>query len=121
MAGDVAAAEPEVAADGPVVRLVIDYGDGVQKHFTQLRWKDGATVHTQLQDAARHSRGIRTQHRGKGATLLVTQIDDVGNEGAAGSGRNWIFRVNGEVGERSAGICPLAAGDTVLWSFETYR
>ena len=120
-ADGVAAAEPDAAADKPIVRLVIDYGDGVQKHFTQLRWKDGATVYSQLQDATRHPRGIRTQQRGKGATLLVTQIDDVGNEGAAGTGRNWIFRVNGEIGERSAAICPLAAGDTVLWSFETYR
>jgi hypothetical protein len=52
---------------------------------------------------------------------LITQIDDVGNQGAGGSQRNWIYRVNDQVGQRSAGICPVAAGDTILWRFETYR
>ena len=27
--------------DDPVVRLVVDYGDGVEKHFTQLNWIGG--------------------------------------------------------------------------------
>ena len=71
------------AADSapPTVRLVIDYGDGVQKHFTKLPWKEGATVLDALQGAANHRRGIEFKHRGTGATAFVTQIDDLKNEG----------------------------------------
>ncbi len=103
------------------VRLVVKYGDGVEKHFTRLPWSEGATVLDVLQAAARHPRGIRFKHRGDGATLLVTQIDDLANESGLGEGHNWIYRVNDRMGERSAGICPVQPGDTVLWSFERYR
>jgi hypothetical protein len=101
-----------------IVQLVIDYGDGVQKHFTRLPWRDGITVLDVMLAAAQHPRGIRVQHRGKGATVLVTQIDDVHNEGGTGTGRNWIYRVNDQVGERSAGIRAVEPGDKILWSFE---
>ena len=47
------------------------------------------------------------------------KIDDVENEG--GGKRNWIYRINDKPGDRSFGIAKLEAGDTVLWSFETYR
>jgi hypothetical protein len=106
-------------ASEQVVRLIVDYGDGVEKHFTRLGWRDGATVWDVLQDAARHPRGIQVRHRGNGATTLIIAIDEAGNE--PGTGRNWIYRVNDRVGERSAGICPVQAGDTILWRFETYR
>lgn len=112
-----AAAEPNDA----VVRMVVDYGDGVQKHFTQLKWEEGAAVFDVMQAAMRHPRGIRAKYRGKGETLLVTEIDGLKSEAAGAGSRNWIFRVNGQLGQRSAGISPVKAGDTVLWSFETYR
>ncbi len=76
------------------------------------------TVWDAMQAAAKHPRGITVAHRGKGATLMVTQIDDVKNQG---DGLNWIFRLNDEIGERSAGIQSVKAGDTILWRFETYR
>ena len=101
------------------VRLVIDFGDGVEKHFTQLQWKDKMTVFDAMQLARKHRRGIQYEHRGKGATLLLTQIDDVKNQGSAG--KNWIYRVNQKVGDRSIAIYPVKSGDTILWKFETYR
>jgi hypothetical protein len=109
----------ESSADAKCVRLVIDYGDGVQKHYTRLPWRPKMTVLDALQLAHRHARGIRLEFRGKAATALVTQIDDLTNQG--GRGRNWIYRVNNKPGNRSCGIHPLEAGDTVLWKFETYR
>ena len=111
-------AEPPPQVDEPV-RLIIDYGDGVQKHFTQLPWRQEMTVLDALLLAHKHPRGIRLEYRGKAATAMVTGIDDLTNQG--GQGRNWIYRVNREPGSRSCGIQPLEAGDTVLWKFETYQ
>ena len=41
------------------VKLVVDYGDGVQKQFTQLPWKEGLTVLGATELAQRHSRPIK--------------------------------------------------------------
>ena len=120
--GLVLATAPAGTADetkSKYVRLVIDFGDGVEKHFTQLQWKDKMTVLDAMQQARQHRRGIRFEHRGKGATLLLTQVDDVKNQGSGGE--NWIYRVNQKVGDRSIAIYPLKSGDTILWKFETYR
>jgi hypothetical protein len=111
-------AGPERAEPDPVC-LIVDYGDGVQKHFTQLPWKAEMTVLDALLLARDHQRGIRLDYRGRAATSLVTQIDDLANQG--GGGRNWIYYVNKKPGSRSCGIQPLQAGDTVLWKFERYR
>jgi hypothetical protein len=108
------------ADDGPTksVRMVIAYGDGVEKHFTQLPWNDGMTVLDALKAAAQHPRGITFKYRGKGATAFLTQIDDLKNEGRQ---RNWIFRVNSKLADRSFGIVTLKPGDAVLWKFGEYR
>jgi hypothetical protein len=101
-----------------VVRLAIDYGDGVEKHFTALAWREGMSVLDATKAAQEHPRGIKFQFRGSGETAFLTQIDDLKNEGR---GRNWIYRVNGELAERSFAAIKLAAGDTVLWKFEKSR
>lgn len=100
------------------VRLVVDYGDGVQKHFTALAWHDGMTVLDAMQLAVKHPRGIKMKYRGKGATAFLTQIDELENEGAK---RNWIYRVNDKLGDRSFAIQTLKPGDTILWKFGEYR
>jgi hypothetical protein len=97
--------------------LVIDYSDGVQKHFTHIAWKMGLTVQDALRLAQEHPRGIRCEFKGEGGTTLLTRIDDVVNQGR---GNNWLYRVNGKMGEVSCGIRKLDAGDTVLWKFEEY-
>ena len=101
------------------VKLIIDYGDGTERHFKRLDWREKMTVFDAMRQAAAHPRGISFKHQGQRDTLFVTQIDDLKNEG--GSERNWIYRVNEELGDRSIGIQPLKAGDTILWSFETYQ
>lgn len=102
----------------PTVRVVIDYGDGVEKHFTTLAFRGEMTVLDAMKAAQEHPRGIKFQHRGSGATAFLTQIDDAKNEGA---GRNWVYRVNGELGDRSFALYELKAGDAVLWKFEKSR
>jgi hypothetical protein len=96
------------------VSLTVDYGDGVQKRFTAIPWKPGMTVLDVLETARKHPRGIRFKYRGSGSRAFLFQIDDIENEG---KGDNWIFRVNGTLGDRSFAIFKLNAGDAVLWEF----
>src|SRR5688500_14272780 len=71
IASSAAAVGAQEPAAEKIVRLTVDYGDGAQKVFTGLSWKEGATVFTMLQAAARHPRGIKMTHQGSGAATLV--------------------------------------------------
>lgn len=109
----------QMASAAEHYQLIVDYGDNSQKHFTELPWRDGLTVLEATKIAQKHPRGIQAKSRSSGSTAFLTQIDDVSNEG--GDGRNWVFRVNGELGDRSCGVYKVNAGDTVLWRFQTYE
>jgi hypothetical protein len=102
---------------GSTVRLVVDYGDGVEVHFTALPWRADMTVLNALSAAQAHRHGMAFTNRGSGASAMVTKIGDVKNEG---DGRNWLYYVNDKQGEISAGAMKLKSGDAVLWRFETY-
>jgi phosphotransferase system HPr-like phosphotransfer protein len=109
-------AQAAPAAD--TVKLVIDYGDGAQLHFSGLAWRDGITAFDVLALAQKHPHGVKFRHRGTGAHAKVEQIDNLTNEG---DGKNWIYSVNGKQGEVSSGIHTLKRGDTVLWKFQIYE
>ncbi|QDU26141.1 hypothetical protein ETAA8_12150 [Anatilimnocola aggregata] len=100
------------------VRLTIDYGDGVKKEFTAIPWKEKLTVFDALQAAAKHPRGVQFKHRGKDATVLVTAIDDLTNQSG---GKNWLYEVNGTLGDRSCAVFEVQPGDTLLWKFANNR
>jgi hypothetical protein len=108
-----AAAQAEPQAQ--TVKLTIDYGDGVQKTFLNLEWKEKLTVFGALQAAEKHPRGIKVEHSGSGETTFIKAIDDAANEGQGG--RNWRYSVNDEGGRTSAGIAELKPGDRILWRF----
>jgi hypothetical protein len=107
---------PALAADAETktVQLIVDYGDGSQKHFTKLEWKEGLTVLAALQQAAKHPRGIKPSVQGSGEFALVISIDELKNEG---NGKNWLYRDNGKLADKSCGIQKLNAGDVVTWQF----
>jgi hypothetical protein len=100
------------------VALTIDYGDGVQKHFLGLAWRADMTVLDLMQAAKAHPRGIDFQYRGRGSTMFLLQIDDVKNEGR---GRNWIYRINQKLADRSFAIQTIQANDRVVWEFSQYQ
>jgi len=106
-----------LAADEPAsaVRLMIDYGDGSQKAFTSLAWKEKMTVFDALKAAEKHPHGIKVTHTGSGAGVFITAIDDLTNEGAAG--RNWRYTVNDQPAGVGAGAMELKAGDAIVWRF----
>lgn len=114
----VAAESGQQPVASPTVRVVVDYSDGAEKHINAIAWKAGMTVLDAMDAAGKHPHGIAMKFRGKGATALLTRIDDVENEGA---GRNWVYRVNGKMADRGMGVFELQSGDAILWKFEKYR
>ncbi|MCC6492025.1 MAG: DUF4430 domain-containing protein [Pirellulales bacterium] len=101
--------------DGPAVSLSIDFGNGARRDFSRLPWNEGMTVGSLMEAAAQFRPGIRLERRGEGAMTLLTSIDGVANQGPGG--RSWIYSVNGQAGEVSCAVQPLATGDRVLWVF----
>ena len=104
----------------PNVRLTVDYGDGAQKCYPRIPWSKKMTAFDATRWAAQHPRGIKLVKRGQGSTTLVTQIDDLKN-GGGGDAKNWIFRVNGKMGDKSCAVFSVRPGDRILWSFERYK
>ncbi len=107
----------DVPARPSTIPLVIDYRDGVEKHFTAITWKAGITVLDVMTAAKASPHGITFASNGSGETTFINQIDDLKNEGARGSRRNWTYEVNGKLADRSAAVYGLKAGDQVRWSF----
>lgn len=111
----------QLKSDAPprpsTIPLVIDYRDGVEKHFTAIAWKEGLTVLDVLSAAKASPHGITFASTGSGETTFVNQIDDLKNEGARGGRRNWTYEVNGKLADRSAAVYVLKSGDRVRWSF----
>ena len=49
---------------------------------------------------------------------FVTSIGGVDNLNEQGD--NWVFRVNGKLGDKSAGVYPVKPGDQIQWAFGKY-
>ncbi len=103
------------------VRLVIDFGDGVEKHFTMIEHKPGLTAMDALLAAKANARGIRLEHSGKGETAFVSAIDDLKNQGSGKDRKNWQFFVNDVFATQGPGATALKAGDTVKWVYEVWK
>jgi hypothetical protein len=108
------------AALGQVVQLVIDYGDGAQKRFSAIPWRDGMTVLDVLHSAQQSPHGITLTVRGSGEAALLTKLDDQANEESAAGARNWLFYINDHLADKSLGAATVKSGDTILWKFERY-
>lgn len=121
-AGPSPAAEPKPGAAKATntVRLVVDYGDGVETHYTAIPWRDGMTVLDALVAAKAHKRSLTFAQRGSGRGALITKIGDTANEGGGADSRNWLFYVNGKAVQVGAGVQELKPGDAVLWRFKVY-
>lgn len=98
------------------VALTIDFGSEKESIETDVVCSPQTTV-LEVLERAQNMDELKFTHRGSGETAFVTAIGGLENEGAAG--KNWIYRVNGETGDRSAGVYQLAPGDRVSWSFGT--
>ena len=115
--GFLLAAEP--AAE--TVRVVISFDNGVEKKLDDLPWSSEMTVLDAMEAARQRPSGINFKYRGSGATALLTEIDGFKNQGGGSNRKNWSYRVNGKLADRSFGIYKLKPADTVLWKFGTFK
>lgn len=98
------------------VSLRIKFGDGKQKSVT-LPVTGQMTVANLLVEAQKKER-LTFKMKGEGKSAFLTELDGVKNEG--GLGRNWVYRVNDELGDRSFAVFPVKPGDKVEWKFDSY-
>lgn len=102
---------PPADANAQTVSITVDFGDERESRSKTIPWHAGVTVRELLASASVGEVG----ETGTGASALLTEIDGVKNAGAGG--RNWMYSVNGERGDRSYAVYELQPGDQVLWSF----
>jgi hypothetical protein len=95
----------------PKISLTIDYGNGRRTAFAAIEWHDGMTV----ADLMAAWTNVTVRQKGSGESAFVTAIDDIENQGA--DGKNWIYSVNGQAGDRSFAVYQLKPDDHVLWTF----
>jgi len=101
--------------------LHIVFGDGTEKQFSSLPWRSGLTVAQALDLAAERPPGLNYAHRGNGTGALLTRIDAQTNEGPGDDSRNWIYRINGRLADKSYAAYVLQPGDVILWTFSKYE
>jgi hypothetical protein len=102
----IAASDPR-----PKVALSLDFGGGRRIAFSAIAWRDGMTV----ADLISAWPNIAINQKGAGESAFVTSIDDVENQGV--DGKNWTYRVNDQMADRSFAVYKLKPGDHVLWTF----
>jgi len=102
---------------GLETEVTVDFRDSQPALSGKVTLPAGATVFSALETLAKES-GFEVQSQGEGETKFVVAIRDVVNLGAKGD--NWTYRVNGQLGDRSAGIYQLKRGDKVAWIFGKY-
>ena len=100
------------------VTLRIDYGDGFEKVYGSIEWRDGLTISDMMQHASQHAHPTKFQTRGKDATAFLSSIDGIENQGFRK--KSWVFYVNGELGSASYAIARLVASDSVLWRYQKF-
>jgi hypothetical protein len=111
------------------IQLTVDYSDGVRKEFV-LPFKPGMTVFNAMTAAKASPHGLTfgcdpkfggTSCSGSPASLLLSYIDDVKNQGAGASAKNWLFWVDDTFSDQGFGVCKIGQGDKVLWKFDIFK
>ncbi len=107
-------------APSKTVTLVIDFGDKEStKRYDKISWREKMTVIDAMNAAKKADKSLTFESRGSGRTTFVTKIGSLKNQGS--NGNNWLFRVNKKLGDRSAAIYRIRAGDIIRWEFGEYE
>ena len=96
------------------VDLAVDFGKDKKPLSIAVVCSEDSTVLSTL-ERAHNMKELELEFRGSGETAFVESINGVKNEGAGGN--NWIYRVNGKTGDKSAGIYKVDPSDKISWQF----
>lgn len=97
------------------VSIVGDQEKGTILESASVEWSEGDTVLDVLKRITRSNK-IQLEYRGKGTAAYVEGIDNL-YEFDRGAKSGWVYRVNGEFPNKSAGAFVLKAGDKVEWLY----
>lgn len=89
------------------VRIEFEENNVLQLEVDDLR--EGETV----LDVMRRLPDLNVVAHGEGEFAFVSQIGEIAAAGSEG----WLFYVNDQWAEQSAGITPLQAGDRIRWKY----
>jgi hypothetical protein len=115
------AAAPATNAKAPIQQTVsftiigADHKTIVPRMNVPIKSDD--TILSILKEITRE-KGIQMEYRGAGAAAYVEGIDNV-YEFDQGPKSGWMFRVNGNFGDRSCGSYAVHAGDVIQWLYST--
>lgn len=82
---------------------------------TALLFSEGQTVLDMLKEVTREHK-IHMEYSGTGVASYVKGIDNI-YEFDKGAESGWIYSVNGDVCNESAGAVKLTEGDKVVWQY----
>ena len=100
------------------VQLEIKFNSDRENIKIEVPCTSDSTVFTIL-ERARKNGELDFESTGREADKkFVTSIGGVDNLVSAGD--NWVYRVNGKLGDKSSGLYPVEPGDEVLWVFGKY-
>jgi hypothetical protein len=100
------------------VQLEIEFNSERENIKIEVPCTSDSTVFTVLELAQKNGE-LKFESNGRGADMrFVTSIGGVDNLAAAGD--NWVYRVNGKLGDKSSGLYSVKPGDDVLWVFGEY-
>lgn len=100
------------------VQLAIEFNSDRENINLNVPCDADSTVFTIL-ELARNAGDLEFESTGRDDEFrFVTSIAGVDNLAAAGD--NWVYRVNGKLGDKSAALYPVNSGDQVLWVFGKY-
>lgn len=106
-------------ADGKTVgtvQLEIDFNSQRRKISVDVPCSSDSTVFSILQ-RAQNIGDLKFDSTGTGERVFVSSIGGVENQAA---GDNWVYQVNGKLGDRSSGVYAVKPGDHVSWVFGDY-
>ncbi len=101
------------------VELTVDLGDGKTAKKFEISPGKEETIFSAMEKVKKKHSNFTFEYKGKKSTLFVTSIAGLKNKGSKGN--NWVFRVNGKMGDKSIGVYRVKKGDQVLWKFGKYK
>jgi hypothetical protein len=113
---DVEAGNNKVKSD-EIIKISIKGTEdhGVILEMCSCPWEENITVLGVLVGVAREQ-GIQMEYSGVAAGAYVEGIDNL-YEFDYGAKSGWMYRVNGEIPQMSAGAYHLSPGDTIEWMY----
>jgi len=98
------------------VSILIKTSEEVTAYQAHIAWQQSMTVFGATQAMGP---GVGIQSTGQGETCFVNSL--AGQENLGSAGHNWIFRVNGKLGDKSCDALVVQPGDQILWTFGKYE